>query len=175
MKISNFKDGFTFIELLIVVAIILIAFVGVFILLNKVIYVSKVSVHKLTASMLAQEGIEITRNIRETNWVQEKAWNEGLSSGDYIAQYDSLSLQSFEDKFLILNPRVVLYGYDEELDSELGIVESLFKRRITISDNPDGDPQTEDIAIVSEVTWDERGRPQSILLEDRLYDWRSRQ
>lgn len=169
------NNGFTFLELLIVISIVLIAFVGVFTLLTRVIYVSRISIHKLTASMLAQEGIEVARNIRETNWVQEKAWNEGLSSGDYIVQYDSLSLQPFEDKFLILNPRVVLYGYDEEIDPEKGVVESLFKRKVTISNDPDGDPQTKDIAIISEVTWDERGRPQSILLEDRLYDWKSRE
>lgn len=166
--------GFTLLEIIVVVTIILVAFTGIFTLLTKIIFVSKISVNKLTATMLAQEAVEIVRNIRETNWLHGKAWNEGLAAGTYIAQYDSLTLKPFEDKFLILNPRLVLYGYTEEINPEEGVVESIFKREIAIIGNPDGDPLTDDIAVTSEVTWDERRRPQSILLEDRLYDWKSR-
>lgn len=177
--------GFTFLEMLVVITIILVAFTGIYTLLTKVVYVSKISIHKLTATMLAQEGIEIVRNIRETNWLHGKAWDDGLIPDTYIVQYDSSSLQPFEDKYLILNKRLILYSYTEEVEElteeqilagmRPGVVESLFKRRIDISDNPDRDPSTEDIAITCQVTWEERGRPQSILLEDWLYDWRSRE
>ncbi len=174
-KMQNFKRGFTFLEMLVVVSVILVAFMGIFTLLTKVIFVSRISIHKLNATLLAQEGIELVRNIRETNWLHTKTWNDGLGSGTYIVQYDSLSLEPFEERYLILNPRLVLYGYREEINPEEGIVESLFKRKITIIDNPDGDLLTDDIAVTSEVTWLERKRPQSILLEGRLYNWKSRE
>jgi hypothetical protein len=47
-----------------------------------------------------------------------------------------------------------------------------FYRKITITDNPDGDPATNDIKIVSEVTFSERSKSYSVSAENRLYDWK---
>lgn len=38
------------------------------------------NIYRLTAYYLAQEGLEGLRNVRDTNWMQNITWNEGMDS-----------------------------------------------------------------------------------------------
>ena len=79
------KRGFTIIELMISIFILSIAIVGVFGAFSVVVVLTSDASSRLTGSYLAQEGVEIIRNIRDTNWLSTTAtapvnWDDNLSN-----------------------------------------------------------------------------------------------
>ena len=63
------KNGFTIIELIISISILSVAIIGIFGAFSIVTILTSNSADQLTATYLAQEGMEIVRNIRDTNWL----------------------------------------------------------------------------------------------------------
>jgi prepilin-type N-terminal cleavage/methylation domain-containing protein len=61
------RDGFTLIEALIAMAVLLVAIVGSVSLITRGLFDFQFSKNKLVAANLAQEGVEIIRAIRENN------------------------------------------------------------------------------------------------------------
>lgn len=64
------NKGFTLIELITALSLISIALVAVISLLVSTLKTSKASKDELIAANLAREGIELIRNIRDTNWLK---------------------------------------------------------------------------------------------------------
>lgn len=117
---------------------------------------------KLIAVNLSQEGIEIIRNIRDSNWLSYKRssgnWRDGLDAGDYRVQYDKLVLLSFSDTPLKIDSSG-FYQYNNGNNTS-------FYRKISL-----GHIGNNQIKVTSEVTWQEKGRAQSVQAEERLYNW----
>lgn len=65
------QKGFSIIEVLVATALVGGVVLGVFALLGPALKASLISNHMLVASMLAQEGIELVTNIRDTNWYED--------------------------------------------------------------------------------------------------------
>jgi prepilin-type N-terminal cleavage/methylation domain-containing protein len=63
------KKGFSFIEVMLSVFLLSMGMVAAIILLGKGLRESIDSRNQLIASLLAQEGVELVRNIRDKNWV----------------------------------------------------------------------------------------------------------
>lgn len=155
------NSGFTLLETVIAIAILTSSILMVYTAIVRVISYSYDNQNQLIASYLAQEGIEVVRNIRDTNWVEGAAsWKDGLGAGTYRVQYDSLSLLSNQDIPLNIDASG-FYSYGAG-DS------SSFTRTIVIS-KPD--PVDEDLLrIVSEVSWPkDDGYPVSA--EEFFYNW----
>jgi len=57
-----------------------------------------------------------------------------------------------------------LYGYGSGADT-------VYKRKITIVKNPSGANNNE-LQVLSTVAWTERGQTKSLIVEDRLWNWR---
>ena len=75
--------GFTLIETIVAVGIIVIGLVSALTLITtSLFYVSNIG-DRLIAANLAAEGLEVVRNIRDNNWLQSLSWNNGLANGDY--------------------------------------------------------------------------------------------
>ena len=69
-KKMNSSKGFTIIELIISIFILSVALVGIFSAFSIVTILTSDSADRLTGTYLAQEGMEIVRNIRDTNWIK---------------------------------------------------------------------------------------------------------
>ena len=80
------KNSFTLIETLVAISLLTVGTVGAFTLIQKTIAFTSVVSSQLQASYLSQEGIEIVRNIRDTNYLKGENWNEGLPQGDWPAE-----------------------------------------------------------------------------------------
>lgn len=98
---SNGK-GFVFVELMIIIAIISVGLVSVMTMINHTQSEINIVRSKFIATYLAQEGVEIVRNIRDSNWIEDGAcWLDGfhLQGEDYgsiviaKASYDSNELE----------------------------------------------------------------------------------
>ena len=154
------SDGFTLIETIVAVGIIAMGFVAVLVLITtSVSYISNIQ-NRLTAANLAAEGIEVVRNIRDNNWLQNLAWDNGLSDGDYNIAYNSLSLNSYADTELLVDASNGLYNYSSGNSSG-------FKRKISISNL-----SSYEIQVISTVTWQRKGINYANSAEEHLFNWK---
>jgi type II secretory pathway pseudopilin PulG len=164
MKKTKFrkpKNGFTLMEIIVAMGVIISVLTSALVLITLTINSTKTSRLRIIAISLSQEGLEIVRNIRDNNWLAGRRtvlnWRQGLGPGDYRVQYDSSGLLAFSTTPLRMNNG--FYQYDSGSNT-------LFYRKITIEHI--GNNQ---IRVISEVSWNERGRNQVISAETRLYNW----
>lgn len=156
--------GFTLIEVLVTIFVVTVGIGGVFVLVQRSASTASVVQSQLVASYLAQEGIEIVRNIRDTNHVTIfntgiGNWDDNLTScsSGCEADWDDATLTAFGDRFL--NIAANRYTYDAG-------TQTIFKREITI------DTSAPDILRVSiEVRWADRGVTRSVTVSGNLYNW----
>ena len=160
MKYLTCNKGFSIIEVLIAIFVIIIGITGAMNLINFTISSVAISKSQTIAVNLAQEGMEIVRSIRDSNWLEDIVWDSGLVAGDYRVQYDNNSLLLFSGNPVLKINSNGFYQYDSGTDTR-------FKRKMTISD-----VSANEIKVVSEVTWDERGKSYDTSAETRLYDWK---
>ena len=151
------KKGFTLLETVIAIGILIIGTLMVYGATARILSQAQEEKTEFVASYLAQEGIEVVRNLRDTNWVSGAAdWKEGLGADTYRAQYNSSSLLAFQDVPLKLDASH-LYNYDSGTDT-------LFRRKITLSV-----PAVDILKVTAEVSWPGQNSP--LKAEEFLYNW----
>lgn len=152
--------GFTLIETMVAVAIITIGFVAVLSLVNTSLsYISAIR-NRLIAANLAAEGIEVMRNIRDSNWHHGWPWNSWMGvNGDYQVAYNSAYTDYYNGAPLRLNSN----GFYNLNDGAI----TPYVRKISIT-NISG----YEIRVVSEVTWKVRTITYKISAEDHLFNWK---
>ena len=165
----NNKKGFLLIELIVAVFVIVVGILSVYFVISQSISKIHESSLRLTAAYLAQEGMEIVRNIRDTNWVKgEENWDAGLEGGEYEADYDDSSLErldcsscGYEDlRFLKIDDED-FYIYKHDLENQ-----TPFKRKIKI-EKISGD----ELKVSVEVLWKYKGKENSITVTEILHNW----
>lgn len=161
------KQGFTLIEVLVAIFILTVGVVGVFALINQALVSSSILINRLIASYLAQEGLEIMRNIRDTNWLESAAgaWDNGFPNAPCGVQYDKNSCPAaWADEYLKINNNG-FYNHQNGIDTP-------FKRRISITKRDltgDGDPDMMKVKVI--VTWEGRGRTHTFMAQENIYNW----
>lgn len=162
IKISSTKSGagFTLLEVVVAIFVITIGAVGVISMVQKITSFAQVSSSRFQAAYLIQEGMEIVRNIRDTNWLEGSPWNEGLPAGDWEADYKTQNLtQAYAERYLNIDSNG-FYSYSTGKATK-------FKRKITIL--PEG---SDILKIAIQVSWKERGEIYSLEAKGNLYKWR---
>lgn len=91
------NKGFTVLEVLIAILVISIGVLGTYSVIQNIISETFSSTYRLTAAYLAKEGIETVRNTRDTNWLEEENWDNGLSSSDW----EVCALTKYERRVII--------------------------------------------------------------------------
>ncbi len=168
------KNGFTIIELVIALFVLTVAVIGVYNAFSIMVVTTAQMSDRFTAAYLAQEGIEIIRNMRDNNWLQGKPdWLDGLSGCESGCQIDFMAgqtLTSYSDSGYLNIDSNGFYFY-----SAINPAPTKFKRKITIT--PNGDHI---LKIAVAVFWEEKPtivnidfpvKPGSITAEDYLYNW----
>lgn len=159
------KNGFTLLEVIITLFVVIVGVVAVYIASQQSLFYTQNSISQLTAAYLAQEGIEIVRNIRDTNWLNNRNWDTGLtaceaSSGGCEADYGDGSLSPSGATLIPLNLETTgFYGYNSGTPTR-------FTRRITIGSEPGY------LKVIVLVEWKQKGGgPKSIGIQENLYPW----
>jgi len=156
------KNGFTMLELLGAILVILIGVLTAYGVVQNIITYTIDSSDRIIAAYLAKEGVEIVRNIRDTNWVENNPnWDDGLAAGDWEVDYNTTGIISdtYDGDFLKVDGN----GFYNYSTGEL----TKFQRRIGIT--PFGD---DEIKIVVEVLWSKRGQSRNITVQENIYDWK---
>jgi prepilin-type N-terminal cleavage/methylation domain-containing protein len=169
MKIYNQQQGFTLVEALVSLVILTVALIPILSLATNALRVSSEIQDNLVASGLAQEGVEVIRAIRDTNWFSGNSFDTNLGSGvigdstTYQVEWDSIPpLQTNASPLLnILNGR-----YSHSTGG--GWAPTKFSRTVTITKINAGE-----LRVVSQVTWQGRyNSSKSIVAEDHLFNWK---
>jgi len=162
--------GFTLIEILIAITVITLGIVGFYAAITRVASLTFSNSSRFVASRLAQEGIELVTNIRDTNWIEQTTeptnpWNEGLTdcSTGCEADYNTPTVEDpiltpyGEGRYLRIDDQG-FYSYNPTG------AQTKFKRKITIT------PDTDILKVKVQITWPGKGSPLEV--EEHLYNWK---
>lgn len=167
------QKGFTLIEVLAAMFIMVMGVLGVFGLITRTVTFNSSVNSQLVASYLTQEGLEIVRNMRDTNFLKIHKgvggqWNDGLTScaSGCGADYNDIILGSFQNVLKVDNG---FYTYDAGIDT-------IFKRKITIVPGGNANPlcvgDANDLVCVSvDVSWQDKETTRHVLGATELYNW----
>ena len=159
----KFKNkGFTVLELLTSILVISIGVLTAYSVTQRIFAQTIDSANRIQAVYLAKEGIEVVRNIRDTNWVEGNPdWDDGLTAGDWEADYNTAGTinDTYDGDFLRIDS-TGFYSYSAGTATK-------FKRKITISS-----VAIDEIKVEVEVSWQKRGKDHSLTVQENLYDWK---
>ena len=163
------ERGFTFVETLVAIAVLLLAIVAPLTLVYQSLSASRVARNQVTAIYLAQEAVEFIRATRDENALQGDSWLDGLedctgSKACYIdipaATVDSCT---GDCPILTYDPDTYLYGYG----GTKGLVDTVFTRSVSISEiRADAE-----VLVEATVTWMEGSVPRQVTLGEYIYNW----
>ncbi len=122
---QNYLTGFTLLEMIFAITIISVGVLGVYNGMSFAIANTQKAREYFMGAYLAQEGIEIVKNMRDTNWVVSAPWDSGLiCSSGCEADYNDSFLAPYADQYLQLDPNG-FYNYG------VGTA-SIYKRKIIV-------------------------------------------
>lgn len=162
-------------ESMVVIFIISLGLVGVLSLIMQNIRVEQTNKNMLIASQLAQEGLEIVRNMRDSNWLRGYDWELGFISGigfdiiqdgDYALDYSGTinDIDNIGDAGARLN-RIAGNFYAHDINGS----PTQFYRMIIA----DTDTSNASTTFQCLVQWEDRGTTYQYVAETVLYDWLS--
>ena len=169
------ENGFSILEIIVVMLIIVIGMVGIASLNVQSIQAYNYNKNVLIASHLAQEGVELVRNKRDQNWTDGNDWKSGegaysntdiIQDDDYTIDYTGNiedSVDSTDDEGARLKIDFTNGFYNHSFGEN-----TIFYRIIEIEDNTDDDY----FSLKCTVAWQERGRNHSYEVNAVFYDWR---
>jgi prepilin-type N-terminal cleavage/methylation domain-containing protein len=173
------QSGFSLIETMAAVLIIVIGLVGVLSLVAQNIKAQSVNKNGLIASQLAQEGLEMIRWKRDRTLASGNSWeifknrfiNGGSFDGSFIIDYFGnikLSVDTIDesDAKLDINNATGFYCHYSIDSTNCPSNPSIFSRLIEITNNDDY------LDVKCTVQWKERGEPKQYVASTLLYDWR---
>ncbi len=172
--------GFTLIEAIVAIGVISVGFVGALVILSKSASQAGFLRERIIASHLAAEGIEVIRNIRDTNWLKPSNpnWRTGLADTlNAIVDYNSGSITIEADS----SRWCLSYGLDSGFYKYKHSYpcNTVFKRHIVLTTKTmEAYPWETDaeklkyLEVQSIVTWQEKGQIKTIQVIDNLYNWK---
>lgn len=190
------ESGQSLVEMIVAIAIILTGLIGAISLTISNLTGSAEAGSRVVATNLAKEGIEVARNIRDTNWLEDEAWDEDLYLGtDFTAiavfnpataewslDFSPASVNDAAAKLYLSADNLYL----QDMTPPAGQA-TLYSRLIsldpicfnettkveTTSGSACGVGETKiGIRVKAEVVWNQSGRSRGLTIEDRLYNWR---
>lgn len=160
------QDGFSLVESLVSILLLSMAFTAVTGLF--VVNISSASVvrNNFIAGALAQEGIELARNLRDSDWHAGRAFGSfgdaggAVADGLYRVQWNSVQLLSWANVPLKRDASSGLFSYDTGEDT-------IFKREITVTT-----VSAVEKRVVVRVAWNYKTFPKEIVAEEHLFNWK---
>lgn len=193
------KEGFTLIETMVALALIVAAVSGPVLLISSGLFNFSFAKNKLIAANLAQEGIELVHQIRDNNVICDfingappYAWDNDPAGGKLGGEYkidvnDTASIGCGASLITTPKPSGGCNVTPLSLDSNNiytylgGIRTTPFFRCVEICSPPSsspcfgtndpGIPSSDQMDVISTVTWTERDDIKTLKLRVKLYRW----
>jgi len=146
----NHQTGQTLVELIIAISVITIGMFSVWSLALSSYTAEREAQLRFTGANLAREGVEIVKNIRDSNWLRIDDnelcgadsdricdWNEGLTVGDYVpVGFENVAAPTLTAVDDIADDQTIIYKDDSQgfftHNSNNGNTRTAFRRMISI-------------------------------------------
>lgn len=197
MNTLSSQRGFTLLETMVAVSLLMLSIVGPLTIAQKSVKTSTYTKNRTTAYYLAQDAIEFLRNIRDVHSLKGDTWDDlvGLSSPyarcivgkcDVDTQYAPVGVVSnsalaataviacsSETCPALTFEKATGYFGHKTVTGE-AIIESQYRREVSIVPlNTNGGERNRELLIRVDVIWNEGilGGEKKISLYDEVYDW----
>lgn len=168
--IQKTHQAFTLLEMLFAVIIFSFALVSLISITGKGVVATITAKNQLTAQYLAEELIEVARNVRDSNYVTGTAeWNTGIVE----CTESELCGVDYSQKPVLKTGRETLYennGVFGPADIIGGGGESIFSRELYFKPFGSDSNQGE---LISTVRWQEKGVERKFELKTYIADWQT--
>lgn len=171
-SLNRYNDGFTLVESIVAIFILLIAIVMPMAVVARALFTANYAQDQITAVYLAQEGVELIRNVRDNNVLSGGAlWDQGSLSGCYT---ESGCYVDSVHNVNIVNVCAGVCPYVQEDNSggtswygnDTNWSNTKYIRTVRLSKMSDYE-----IKVNSTVVWATRGGDRTVLVEDVLTNW----
>jgi Tfp pilus assembly protein PilV len=193
------QQGLTFIETIAAIGVLITGIVGGLTLTTFTLNSSVASEGRLKAANFAREGIEVIRQIRDSNWLAGNPWYGGILQNPesyyrltvdfdpvnniWTTEDQAVNIENCTNCQLYYQPDSGVFSHD--ISSEL----TSYKRLITINricwqeaigeeaimaagQNCTAGTSLIGYQLISQVTWTDNNRNHELKVIDRIYDWR---
>lgn len=177
-------QGFTLIESLIVMIILASSMTAALYLLSTVVFSTQQNIKRTKAVYLAQECVELARNLRDTAWADLRAWDCAFgATGDTFVISPDYSAGSNIAACNAMPANV-------KIEPAAGSNSEIWQAGLSLTNFPPGNPDdvntdytrvlrhvdpdsnSDTLDLECEVNWDFNGRPQSVVAPLTLTNWR---
>ncbi len=171
------KPAFTLVETLIGITLLTVVLTAVTGLILATLLASQRNIHTLQANAFAQEGIEVMRYIRDSNWLQNYAWAGSANKSVGSSQFDAD--ESGEEVVLYLKEDDCPPCWSFSALEEDGIVTNLqgfeFLRSIVVtpvaSEDTDAKNRDDSVEVNAVIEWTDKAVPRILELSTFLSNW----
>ncbi|MDP3947142.1 MAG: prepilin-type N-terminal cleavage/methylation domain-containing protein [bacterium] len=161
LEFGNRRRGQLLIEAMIAISVITVGIAGVLALLSQSLTLNRVVADQYTATYLAAEGIEVVKNIIDTNIVNTRPWNQGLTDGAYEVDFKSIVLTPDAGRQIQFDAATGRFGYQ-------GGTPTNYRRQVLITLI-----SADEVRVNSIVNWITHGSGAfSLDTEDHFFNWR---
>lgn len=178
---NNKQSGFSLVETLVALSILLIAVVAPISLIGDSLHKIYFAKDQMIAINLAQEGIEIVRSARDTNKLRAVTWDTNIThtQGTYVVDVGNIASNSISGYILpctSCDAGLPVYfdasrGQYRQSAGALTITTpdyiTQFSRVIRIEEVSAG----KENKITSMVTWKTGGQPGNITVSENIFNW----
>lgn len=175
--INRTHKGFTLIETLVAVTVVVTAMIGPLYAVQQSLNASRSAREQLIASSLAQEGVEYVRSIRDGNYLFQlmntqsgRSWLYGVDGTG--GSTNCVSAPCVVDPTQLTVSRVIapLYLSSGNLYNQAGSgTQTPYTRTVLVT--PVLGSTSSEIVLTVVVSWTSRGQVRSVTITERLYNW----
>lgn len=158
------SGGFTLVESLVAISILLIAVVGPISIIGDALHKLYYAKDETIAINIAQEGIEAVRQVRDSNMLAAITWDTGLAAGDYVVDANGATLVTLCGPTCAVQP--VYLDAQGFYQQSTAATTTPFGRIVTIESIG-----TDERRITSTVTWRTGGDTGTISVTEYLFKW----
>lgn len=175
-KCRQLENGFGVLEALVASGIMAVFAAGVVLLGVITVRSTVINKHRLQAAYLAQEAVEASRNIRDTNWVDENpetSWDQNFPQADGVTSDWGIELVTSLDNIRKWQFKQSSDYFDSSLNQFEECNDCLFERKIIITRNTNSqlplDAKTLKLSVV--VTWLDYSKERNVTINSDITDW----
>jgi prepilin-type N-terminal cleavage/methylation domain-containing protein len=169
-KIQDLNKGFSLVETLVAITILLIAIAGPLTVANRALVDSRIAKNQTAAIFLAQDAMEYILHIKDSNVLASKNWLTDIGSCAPPAKCTVDTVDSTPGvihnvcgvgcPFLRFDSVNGLYGYNATWD------ETDFLRTVTVTSI-----LADEATVSVDISWGSGIRARSLSLKRNIYDW----